>query len=181
MKIIITLFLVFILNTLLSQEQQIIEPIKDLFFPLEVGNKYIYEVRTHRKILRYDTVVISVKFKLGNYTGFSFNNDATYFLRGDSVYQKYPHEIKQSFGYNLLYYPTYKDSQYPYFEGDCTHFQVYSSYLKTYKIGNKIYKNCFKFLFDRERPEAVIIAFGIGIIQTIKNGEFRNLIQVNLK
>lgn len=181
MKIIITLFLVFILNSLQSQEQQIIEPIKNVFFPLEVGNIYVYEVRNRKKVLCYDSTTIVRKFDADNFKGFTFYNKGTYFVKGDSIYIKYPHEQKQSFGYNLLYYPTYKDSEYPYFEGDCTHFQVYSSYLKTYKIGNKIYKNCFKFSFNKDRPNVVIIAYGIGIIQTIENGEFRNLIRVDLK
>lgn len=168
--------------TIAQASDTIIKPIKKEFFPLEVGNKYIYEIKTRRKVLRYDTVEIIVKFKLGNYTGFGFKNDVTYFMKGDSIYQKYPHQSGQSFGYNLLYYQTYRDSEYPYFIGDCVITTVYSSYLKTYKIGNKIYKNCFKFSFNNgEWPSAVIIAYGIGIIQTIKNGEFRNLIAIDLK
>jgi hypothetical protein len=131
--------------------------------------------------LRYDSLTIIRKFDSDNFKGFVFNNGVIFFVKGDSIYQKYPHRVIQSFGYNLLYYPTYKDSEYPYFEGDCTHFQVYSSYLKTYKIGNKIYNNCFKFSFNRERTNVVIIAYGIGIIQTIENGEFRNLVRTDLK
>ena len=61
--------------------------------------------------------------------------------------------------------------------GSCGAIWVETEYLPTYKIGNKIFANCYKF----HETKVTIIADGIGIIQTLYNGESRELIYMELK
>ena len=158
----------------------IIKPIKKEFFPLEVGNKYIYAIKTgfkRPKIIGHDTILVYSKFSEEDYHVFSLNNGKVYYLKGDSVYVINITEYKK-YDYNLLYFPTKKSTHYMK-NGSCGFKIIETSYLPTYKIGNKIYTNCYKFISGNNC--VVVIAFGIGIIKTICNGESRELISIELK
>ena len=108
---IIILFIFLLPIPVSAQETEtIINPIKKEFFPLEVGNKYIYAIKSgnkKRKIIGYDTVIVISKSIEEGYNVFKLNNGRVYYLKNDSVFSINYLEF-QGHDYNLLYFPTKK-------------------------------------------------------------------------
>ena len=175
------IILIIVLAPVLASAQKsdtVMAPIKKDFFPLEVGNKYIYEIRAgfkKRKIIGYDTVIVINKSIEEGYNVFKLNNGVVYYVKNDSVFSINFLE-SQDHNYNLLYFPT-KNERHEVWMGSCSIKWVETTYLPTYKVGNRTYTNCYKF----SEQKVIIIASGIGIIQTLYNGESSELIYTELK
>ncbi|MBC7695597.1 MAG: hypothetical protein H7141_09145 [Burkholderiales bacterium] len=181
MKIKVIIFFVFFTRFVFGQKSDtIIKPIKKEFFPLAVGNKYIYSIKSKNKknnISGYDTVIVLNKSLEKGYKIFNLNNGIVYYLKNDSVFYRNPMEF-QNHTYKPLYFET-KDSYYPFFHGSCAVTRVETSFMASYKQDQKKYVNCYKFYFPSEN-KVVIVARGIGIIEMLQNGVTKKLLYIEL-
>lgn len=180
MKIIFIILFISLAPILSSAQKKNSTPasIRKDFFPLEVGNSYIYAIKSvnkKKKTIGYDTVIVTNKSVEEGYNVFKLNNGTVYFVKSDTVFSINFLESR-GHNYNPLYFPT-KNSKHSMWMGSCGIKWVETTYLPSYKIGNKTYLNCYKF----SEQKVIIIAAGIGIIQTLYNGEIRELVSVELK
>ena len=178
---IIILYVFFVPMLVFAQEcDTIIKPIKNSFFPLEVGNKYIYSIRSgykKRNFIGYDTVTVLNKSIEEGYAVFKLSNKIVYYLKNDTVFSLNQLEFR-GHDYNLLYFPS-KKSSFPVLNGSCGFNFIESSFIPLYKHDKKSYMNCYKFYFPREN-KVVIIAQGIGIIEIFQNGITKMLVCAEL-
>ena len=167
-----------------SQNTNIITQTKKQFFPLEIGNKYYYATldgRKYRDTIKLDTSIIIDKHFYKEYTVYSFNNRLEYYVKNDSVFSS-GYGQDGHFMPNLLYYKVKNTAQHYLHQGSCGIYgTVDVTHMNTCNIENTIYKDCYKFLFCSENCSETIIAFGIGILQTIRNGKKTVLTAVELK
>jgi hypothetical protein len=117
-------------------------PVKDQFFPLNVGNINIYNKMGglfYHKIIGHDTIRVLNKSVYKDFDVYTLSNDQIYYLKNDSVYYRYFDEENEP----VIYFWAAKKYEKKELLIDhhicCRRIEMMP--IGDYKIGNKLYTN----------------------------------------
>lgn len=148
------------------------------FFPIDTCSSYIYAVMggwRNNKVDHYDTVSIKHINNWRDYKVFQLSDYQQLLSRHDSIFFKDAIQNRQ-IEVSLLYWPVKLKEARPFIiGGDVIGGMRYSEAIGYYRIGNKVYSNCYKYTRLMEFNEVVIISYGIGIISIANRSGVKTL------
>lgn len=188
MKRIFLIILICLSASIYAQETKIDTIVGDKkhFIPLDTCYYNVYTLMSgfkNKKIKGTDTIFISKKLDWKSYSTYWFKNFGAFLVRNDTLFSA---DVAGPMGGDLIrpiYWSVKKnDERHISCGGDAICGTQYSEPIGYYKIGNKVYANCYKFSFQSHfSGQIVIIAYGIGIISISNGNGVKILSSVELK
>jgi hypothetical protein len=164
MKRVFLIILICLSKSIYAQEIKIDTIVGDKkhFIPLDTCYYNVYNIMggfKNNKIQGTDTMFITKKPDWNGYSSYAFSNFGDFLVRNDSLLQPDMHSVI------LYYWPVKKiEEKRVAIGGDGCCATHTSEPIGYYKIGNRVYANCYKFSIQMEFNFQVIIAYGIGVI-----------------
>jgi hypothetical protein len=148
--------------------------ISSQFFPLKVGNYWVYSYSNHPG--KIDTIKITKKKILNPDTAF-FYNDYLWLERNDTVYEFQSQRSGYSFP-TIQFFPSEKETEFgAMMGGDVLIPRTVEKLEGPYKVNGKEYFNCYIFKTKSENGFYYdIISRGVGIIESGRDDRHSSLI-----
>lgn len=181
MKKVFLFILICLSASIYAQETKIDTIVGDKkhFIPLDTCYYNVYTLMSgfkNKKIKGTDTIFISKKPDWKGYSSYMFSNFGVFLVRNDSLFQPDMHSVI------LYYWPVKKlEEKRVAIGGDGCCATHTSEPIGYYKIGNRVYANCYKFSIQMEFNYQVIIAQGIGVISISDRFGVKVLSSIELK
>jgi hypothetical protein len=141
------------------------------FFPMKVGNIYVYAnmggLRSN-KIVSIDTIVVTHAEDHGRFTRFHMSDKSCYDLDRGIVVMEVSTMTGDRFN-NILFCPVARDTVLDISDGCAIWAHVRARRLDSHRVGGIVYRNCYEYIFDSENDGYYVIAHGVGIVERVWN------------